>query len=281
VLDFGIAELLADGDRTVTHLTVAGRSPFSPAFASPEQLRGLTLTPATDVFSLAAVGFQLLTGKRAFGSTDPQRMLVELSGALAAELPRVRGLAPEARDVLRRALAPDARDRFPDAAVLAEALAPFVRAPRPRVADAEEDERTVFLPANRAAASAPAVAPEQRGWLSRAGRAAWNLTLTTTCVTLFAGSWLATFGALDHGLLQRIYAATTLSVLLAPLAVHRLLGGRGSFRFALLGSIAGSVAAVYLLARHGSIETVLTGVLAAQLVASYAGERLTRREESR
>src|SRR5688572_30362869 len=62
VLDFGIADITALDEETVTHLTVAGRSPFSPAYASPEQLRSETrVTPATDVFSLGAVGFHLLT----------------------------------------------------------------------------------------------------------------------------------------------------------------------------------------------------------------------------
>src|SRR5688500_4441955 len=98
VLDFGIADITALDEETVTHLTVAGRSPFSPAYASPEQLRSETrVTPATDVFSLGAVGFHLLTGRRAFKTTDPAQMVAELSSALANDLPRVRGLPPGAR----------------------------------------------------------------------------------------------------------------------------------------------------------------------------------------
>jgi serine/threonine protein kinase len=127
VLDFGIADITSLDEETVTHLTVAGRSPFSPAYASPEQLRAeMRLTAATDVFSLGAVGFHLLTGRRAFRALDPAQMLVELSAAVAAELPQVRGLPPGARAIVKRALSPDAGDRYRDAGALAAALEPLV-----------------------------------------------------------------------------------------------------------------------------------------------------------
>ncbi len=126
VLDFGIAELTAGDEQTMTHLTVVGRSPFSPAFASPEQMRGESgLTPASDVFSLGAVGFQLLTGKRAFQSSDWRRALVELSSVMAAELPHVPSLPAGARMALQKALAPEPSLRFATAGAFADALEPF------------------------------------------------------------------------------------------------------------------------------------------------------------
>jgi serine/threonine protein kinase len=148
VLDFGIAELAAGDEQTMTHLTVMGRSPFSPAYASPEQMRAETgLTPASDVFSLGAVGFQLLTGKRAFQSSDCQRALVELSAGLAAELPRVPGLPAGARAALQRALAPEPGHRFAHAGAFADAVEPFSpdRTSHGSVADREweEGEQTV------------------------------------------------------------------------------------------------------------------------------------------
>ncbi len=124
VLDFGIAEIASD-DRTVTHLTVAGHSPFSPAYASPEQLRGdARLSPATDVFSLGALAFHLFTGRRAFAASEPGRMAVELSAALAALRSRGSAVPPAVVPVLQRALAHRAEDRFADAARFADALAP-------------------------------------------------------------------------------------------------------------------------------------------------------------
>ena len=64
LLDFGIAKLLgADPADGITSTVVA--QPFTPEYASPEQVRGLAVSTATDIYSLGAVFFELLTGHRA------------------------------------------------------------------------------------------------------------------------------------------------------------------------------------------------------------------------
>lgn len=121
VLDFGIAKL-ADDD-TASQLTQDGRMPLSPAYASPEQLRGLSqFTPATDVFSLGAVGFQLLTGEKPF--TDAERNRLSIGMPVAVPSARARNPAiPEGVDeIVRRALQFDPQDRWPDAITLASVL---------------------------------------------------------------------------------------------------------------------------------------------------------------
>jgi serine/threonine protein kinase/tetratricopeptide (TPR) repeat protein/TolB-like protein len=65
LLDFGIAKLLGDGhdgDSTMTSLA----RPMTPEYASPEQVRGETITPATDVYALGLLMYELLTGHRPF-----------------------------------------------------------------------------------------------------------------------------------------------------------------------------------------------------------------------
>ena len=65
VLDFGIAKLLDPvGLPGLSHLTRTGQSLLTPAYASPEQRSGETLTTASDVYQLGLVLQELLGGER-------------------------------------------------------------------------------------------------------------------------------------------------------------------------------------------------------------------------
>ena len=123
VLDFGIAKAMAEEDTASAGLTHDGRAPLSPAYASPEQLRGEPrLTPASDVFSLGALGFQLLTGTRPFTDGDRSR----LGAGMPVPAPSLRARNPqvpeEVEEVVRRALSLAPEQRFEDAGALADAL---------------------------------------------------------------------------------------------------------------------------------------------------------------
>lgn len=62
LLDFGIAKLLGPASED-TPVTVAGAGPMTPQYASPEQIRGGSITTASDVYQLGALLFELLTGR--------------------------------------------------------------------------------------------------------------------------------------------------------------------------------------------------------------------------
>jgi serine/threonine protein kinase len=176
LLDYGIAQAIED-DQTVTR--GMGANPLSPAFASPEQLRGdRDLSPATDVFSLGVVGYQLLTGERPF-TTEPGQMPTgwTVRTPLRELNPEV---APAVEAVVMRAMSVDAKDRYVDADAFVDALDSALgvdevvpglaaRAHSPGIGalplddgidvvpiDDDEDDRTMIAPAPvAAAASAP------------------------------------------------------------------------------------------------------------------------------
>ena len=66
LLDFGIAKIL-DPEETGVEQTVTVMRLMTPEYASPEQVRGLAITTASDVYSLGVVLYGLLTGRRPYG----------------------------------------------------------------------------------------------------------------------------------------------------------------------------------------------------------------------
>lgn len=83
LLDFGIAKLL-DHDRSDATATVM---PFmTPDYASPEQVRGVAVTTATDIYSLGVVLYELLTGRRPYRLKSS--VAHEVAKAICEEDPR-------------------------------------------------------------------------------------------------------------------------------------------------------------------------------------------------
>lgn len=75
VLDFGIAKLM--GDPTLETLTRTGMAVGTPAYVSPEQVLGQELTPASDLYSLAIVLYEMLAGKPPFRATTAMKLLLK------------------------------------------------------------------------------------------------------------------------------------------------------------------------------------------------------------
>jgi len=64
LLDFGIAKLLSPSVAADAPITRTGFQPFTPEYASPEQVLGEPVTTAADVYALGVVLYELLTGER-------------------------------------------------------------------------------------------------------------------------------------------------------------------------------------------------------------------------
>ncbi len=75
VVDFGIAKAMDGTDGSRTKLTQAGISIGTPEFMSPEQVFGEPLDARSDVYALALVGYQMLTGLLPFETSTPERSL--------------------------------------------------------------------------------------------------------------------------------------------------------------------------------------------------------------
>jgi serine/threonine protein kinase/Tfp pilus assembly protein PilF len=67
LLDFGIAKLLTiESAGPTANQTTVGLRPMTPAYASPEQVRGEPVTPLSDVYALGVLLYELLTGHRPY-----------------------------------------------------------------------------------------------------------------------------------------------------------------------------------------------------------------------
>jgi eukaryotic-like serine/threonine-protein kinase len=77
LLDFGIAKLSTDGQANETALTQVGGRIMTPHYASPEQVAGLPVSTASDVYSLGVLLYELLTGERPYKPKHASRASLE------------------------------------------------------------------------------------------------------------------------------------------------------------------------------------------------------------
>ncbi len=84
LLDFGIAKVLHAED-PLAALTMTGVRVMTPEYASPEQVRGLPVSTATDVYSLGVLLYELLTGAKPYRLTSHGSE--ELSRAITDQIP--------------------------------------------------------------------------------------------------------------------------------------------------------------------------------------------------
>ncbi len=124
LLDFGIVKAAQGvGD---TRLTRKGALLGSPAYMSPEQARSLPIDARSDQFSLGAILWECLTGKRLFTGTSVWQILAAVQKAEVSSLHEARPDLPLAAvDAVMRALAQDPSRRFNSARELGAALLPY------------------------------------------------------------------------------------------------------------------------------------------------------------
>jgi serine/threonine-protein kinase len=126
VLDFGLAKVTEREMRPGSIiLTQEGMVFGTPEFMSPEQAQGKTLTPASDIYSLAVILYEVLTGKLPFDAKNPMEYIqLHVTAKPKPINERVPGktFPPLLWTVLEKAMAKKPEERFGSAAEFAHAL---------------------------------------------------------------------------------------------------------------------------------------------------------------
>jgi serine/threonine protein kinase len=187
ISDFGIAKFAQAATR-ITHSGIIG----TPRYMSPEQARGEETDGRSDLYSLAVLLFEILSGKAPFEATTPLALAFKHATEPAPDLLAINpSLPPELGNILKKAMAKNPDDRYNTCAEFANAfleaipasVAPNVklitplppRTPPPRKAEARTQ--------------APPASPPP----SRSSKNVWKITAGAVLVILLLGIWAAFF----------------------------------------------------------------------------------------
>ena len=152
VLDFGLAKVTERQMQPGSIiLTQEGMVFGTPEFMSPEQAQGKTLDARSDIYSLAVILYEALTGKLPFRAKTPMEYIQLHANAEPIPLnQRVEGkrFPRGLEQVMNRAIQKDPADRYQTAGEFAKALEPFAKP-----SAAPKERRTSGKPAGKASAA--------------------------------------------------------------------------------------------------------------------------------
>jgi serine/threonine protein kinase len=121
VIDFGLAAMKSTSDET--RLTGQGYFLGTLAYASPEQLRGEDVSPATDVYALGVIAYEMLTGGLPRDPGNTATIISQaLTGAPVKAALAAGGLPQAINDAVQKALSSDPKERWPSVTAFVDAL---------------------------------------------------------------------------------------------------------------------------------------------------------------
>ncbi|WP_031499919.1 serine/threonine-protein kinase [Bryobacter aggregatus] len=130
LIDFGLARVFAKGGDpigTQQNLEVA-----SLAYLAPEQIRGTAITPATDVYTLGVILYELLSGEQPYG--PPTDNVIERGRAICERiLPQIEGIGADLNYIIAKATEKNREARYPDVMSMGKDIEAYLecRAVRP------------------------------------------------------------------------------------------------------------------------------------------------------
>ncbi len=141
ILDFGISK---SGDAPGTQLTKTGVIMGTPSFMAPEQAKGEKVNHLADIYSMGAILYAMITGRRPFDKGEPTATLTAL---LLEDPPRPRSLDPKIPEaleaIIQKAMAKAPEDRYQSVDEMDRDLAALLEATTPSIPNAGRTSRTV------------------------------------------------------------------------------------------------------------------------------------------
>jgi tetratricopeptide (TPR) repeat protein/TolB-like protein len=131
VTDFGLAYSIGSGSTDDARVSVAGEILGTPGYMAPEQIEGGPVTPATDIYALGVVLYEMMTGTRPFPADNAlAEALLRMSGRATPPRAIVPELPTAWNDTILRCLERFPRDRFEHVDDVVRALGARVTVPR-------------------------------------------------------------------------------------------------------------------------------------------------------
>jgi predicted lipoprotein with Yx(FWY)xxD motif len=246
--DFGIAKVMGGGERR----TMAGQVIGTPAYMSPEQALGRELGPGTDVYSLAVVLYELLSGELPYSTAEPVGLLTKVAMEPPRPLCDLVELPAAVETVVMTALAKEPEQRPPTAEAFGVALAEAAtagygagwlgRSQVPfqgggRIADAARSASSSTVLASRATIGRPSDATPHARLGGSASPPAPTVTPGDTSASPPTSPAPSSLGGRPGRRLALLAAGAAMFVLIAAVAVVRLAGDGGSAEAAVVDGV--------------------------------------------